>query len=354
MSPPRILALVLAGGEGRRLRPLTAERPKPAIALGHDCRIVDFVLANLANSGVPWIYLLAQYKAAALIDHVARVWRPLLARNQCVLRSVVPAGTGGEFKGTADAVHRHLHLLARHEPDLVAVFAADHVYRMDVRQMADFHLRRRADVTVAAVPVPLDRASSFGVIEARANGGIERFQEKPAHPAPMPHDPHRAYASMGNYLFDPIALIDLLEAAMARGATDLGYGVLPEAVRSGARVFAYDFSSNRIPGLKPHEEAGYWRDVGTPEALAEARRDIEGPNPRLELRNPEWPLHPSLPVEPVVSRPGPHPRIDALTLRIAERANRLAQERGIAPGCELDMWREAEAQVKRELPETRP
>jgi glucose-1-phosphate adenylyltransferase len=292
MSYPRILALVLAGGEGRRLRPLTAERPKPAVELGRGCRIVDFALANLANSGVPWIYLLAQYKPAPLIEHVARVWRPLLAARGCMLRPVLPAGTGGEFRGTADAVYRNLHLLARHDPDIVAVFAADHVYRMDVRQMAQFHMRRCADLTVAAMPVPLGQASSFGVIEARADGRIESFQEKPAQPPCMPDDPHRAYVSMGNYLFDPAALVELLEAVVGRGATDFGHDVLPYAVRNRARVYAYDFATNRVPGLKAHEEAAYWRDVGTLEALAEARRDIEGPQPRLELDNPQWPLRP--------------------------------------------------------------
>lgn len=300
MSSPRILALVLAGGEGRRLRPLTDDRPKPALALGHGCRIVDFALANLANSGVPWIYLLAQYKPAPLIEHVARVWRPLLAARGCELRAVLPAGIAGGFKGTADAVYRNLHLLGRHDPDLVAVFAADHVYRMDVRPMADFHQARRAGVTVAAVPVPLGQAPSFGIIEARSDGSVEHFREKPAHPAPMPGDPHRAYASTGNYLFDPAVLGSLLAQSIARGATDFGHHVLPHAVRSGARVFAYDFSTNRVPGLKAHEEAAYWRDVGTPEALAEARRDIEGPKPRLELGNPQWPLCPQM--EPRISR----------------------------------------------------
>jgi glucose-1-phosphate adenylyltransferase len=289
---PRILALVLAGGEGRRLRPLTAERPKPAVPLGRGCRIVDFALANLANSGVPWIYLLAQYKPAPLIEHVARVWRPLLARRGCMLRPVLAAGTGGEFGGTADAVYRNLHLLARHDPDLVAVFAADHVYRMDVRQMAQFHMRRCADLTVAAVPVPLGQASSFGVIQARPDGRIEGFHEKPAQPACMPEDPQRAYASMGNYLFDPGTLVELLEAIVERGATDFGHDVLPQAVCSGARVYAYDFATNRVPGLKVYEEAAYWRDVGTLAALADARRDLEGPQPRLELNNPQWPLCP--------------------------------------------------------------
>jgi glucose-1-phosphate adenylyltransferase len=293
MPAPRILALVLAGGEGRRLRPLTADCAKPAVDIGHGYRIVDFVLANLVNSGVPWIYVIAQYKPVPLIEHLARVWRSPLAKRGCVLRPVLAAGTDGAFKGTADAVYRNLHLLARHEPDLVAVFSADHVYRMDIGQMADFHLGRNADATVAAVPVPVEKAGAFGIIEAAEDGKIVGFQEKPAHPARMPNDAKHAYASMGNYLFDPIVLADLVEATVEGGGTDFGRDLLPRAVRGGARLFAYDFSTNRVPGVKPYEESAYWRDVGTLEALGEARRDLfEGATPRFDLRNSAWPLQP--------------------------------------------------------------
>lgn len=293
MGALRILGFVLAGGEGRRLRPLTEDRAKPAVDVSGGHRIVDFVLANLANSGVPWIYLLAQYKPGPLIEHVARVWRPSLAKRGCVLRPVVPDGPNAAYRGTADAVYRNLHLLSQHELDVVAVFAADHVYRMDIRQMSDFHVQQRADVTVAATPVPLDEARAFGVIQSGADGRIEAFREKPEHPVPMGHDPRRAFASMGNYLFDPIALSNLLEATVARGGRDFGHDVLPDAVRSGARVFAYDFSTNRVPGVQPHEDPAYWRDVGTVEALDQARRDLEGPTPRLDLRNVDWPLRPA-------------------------------------------------------------
>lgn len=293
MPASRILALVLAGSEGLPLRPLTEECAKPAVDLGHGYRIVDFVLANLANSGVPWIYVIVQYKPAPLIEHLARVWRESLDRRGCLLRPVLAAGTHGQYKGTADAVYRNLHLLARHEPDLVAVFAADHVYRMDIAQMADFHHGRDADVTVAAVPVPVEKASAFGVIEAAPDGKILSFREKPAHPVPLPNDAKHAYASMGNYLFDPIALADLVEATVEGGGTDFGRELLPQALRSGARLFAYDFSTNRVPGVKAYEEPAYWRDVGTLDALGEARRDLfAGEKPRFDLRNPAWPVQP--------------------------------------------------------------
>jgi glucose-1-phosphate adenylyltransferase len=287
MSDPRILAFVLAGGEGRRLRPLTADCAKPAVELGHGYRIVDFVLANLVNSGISTIYLLAQYKPAPLIEHVARVWRPALVRRGCRLRPLLPAES---YRGTADAVRCHLDLLAEHDPDVVAVFAADHVYRMDVRQMLDFHGRCAADASVAAMPVPIAEARRFGVIEAGAAGRVRRFAEKPARPAPIPGDPAHAFASMGNYLFDPIVLFDLLEAPGE--PMDFGRDVLPAAVQGAARVFAYDFSTNRVPGLKPWEDPAYWRDVGTVQALDEARRDIEGAHPRFDLENDHWPLRP--------------------------------------------------------------
>jgi glucose-1-phosphate adenylyltransferase len=292
MPKPRILAFVLAGGEGRRLRPLTEDRAKPAVELGQGYRIVDFVLANLVNSGVRWIYLLAQYKPAALIEHVARVWRPQLIKRGCLLHPLVAQPASDEYKGTADAVYRHLDLVARHEPDVVAVFAADHVYRMDVRQMVEFHLRRDADVTVAATRIALAEARRFGVLRAGVSGRMEQWHEKPAQPAPIPDDPRCALVSMGNYLFEPVALCDLLQDAIAKDGHDFGRDVLPRAVHRGASVFAYDFSSNRVPGVKPHEEPAYWRDVGTMEALAGARRDIQGPSPRFDLRNGRWPLHP--------------------------------------------------------------
>jgi glucose-1-phosphate adenylyltransferase len=173
---------------------------------------------------------------------------------------------------------------------LVAVFAADHVYRMDVRQMVDFHRRRRADATVAGIAVPLEQASSFGIMGLQADGRVREFQEKPKHPAPIPHQPGRAYASMGNYLFDPLVLERALEALVRRGATDFGRDILPFLCDSH-RVYAYDFAENTVPGVQEFEEPAYWRDVGTLTALAAAQQDVMGQRPRFSLRNRRWPIH---------------------------------------------------------------
>jgi len=254
MADPRILAFVLAGGEGRRLHPLTLERAKPALEVREGYQIVDFVLANLVNSGVHWIYVLLHYKPGALLERIEQVWRPALAKRDCLLRAL-RAKPGAGYEGTADAVYRHLDLLAQHDPHVVAVFAADHVYRMDLRPMVAFHHRRAADITIAAVPVPLEEAHAFGVLRAGDDGRVEDFQEKPAHPEALPGDPERAYVSMGNYLFHPSALLEVLEDDAGHGGADLGRDVMPAAVRSGVRVFAYDFSSNRVPGVQPYEDA---------------------------------------------------------------------------------------------------
>ena len=287
----KILAFVLAGGQGCRLHPLTAEHAKPALPFVDGYRIVDFVLSNLVNSEITSIYVLAQYKPRSLVEHIRSTWSPALERTGGFVSVVLP-GAGpdaGTFQGTADAVHKSLHLCARHAPELIAVFAADHVYRMDVRQMAEAHLRNAAQVSVAAVPVPLERASAFGIIRAEADGRIRDFEEKPGRPAPIPQRPSHAYASMGNYLFDPIVLSALLEEAARRGETDFGRHVLPRAVRTH-RIFAYDFASNRVPGTRPHEEPSYWRDVGTIEAYRAAQRDASGPRPKFSLANDAWPI----------------------------------------------------------------
>lgn len=289
----KTLAIVLAGGEGRRLRPLTRNEAKPALQFAQDHRIVDFVLGNLVNSEVTSIYLLGQYKPASLLQHVSDCWANWFNRSGRVVEVLLPGmdGRNEPFTGTADAVRRNLHLIERHQPEVVAVFAADHVYRMDVREMLRFHREREADVTVAAVPVPLGVAAEFGVIVADARGNIERFEEKPSNPRPMAADPGRAYASMGNYLFKPQVLIELLAETARRGGTDIGRDVMPHLAANACRALAYDFSTNAVPGIKSYEERAYWRDVGTLRSLSLARRDIEGPTPRFDLRNPQWPLH---------------------------------------------------------------
>lgn len=287
----RIVAFVMSGGEGKRLRPLTVERCKPAVPFGGRYRLVDFVLSNLINSEIRSIYLLVQYKPQSLIEHVRKGWTisPLLP-DQFV--TVVPPQMQENkvwFRGTADAVYQSINLLRVHRPSMVAVFGADHIYRMDVRQMVRFHRERQADVTVAALPVPVEQSASFGILEVDGDARIRGFEEKPAHGKPIPSDPARAYASMGNYLFDTEVLLTVLAEAHARGETDFGHEVLPRLLDSHS-LYAYNFTANCVPGIKPYEEVGYWRDVGTLDAYFEAHRDVLGLEPRFDAFNPQWPI----------------------------------------------------------------
>ena len=285
----KIVALVLAGGEGTRLYPLTAEHAKPALAFANGYRIVDFVLSNLVNSKLSTIYMLAQYKPESLIRHVATAWAPWFRDSDGLIKVLLPRSNRQLFRGTADAVHQYLDLLHAHSPDVVAVFAADHIYRMDVRQMVDFHRDRKADVTVSAVAVPIEKASSFGIMSTQADGLVREFREKPQRATPMPHNPARAYASMGNYLFDPAVLETVLIEARSRGDTDFGRDILPRLCHQG-RVYAYDFADNNVPGVQEFEEPAYWRDVGTISALAAAQQDAMGHRPRFNLWNRRWPI----------------------------------------------------------------
>ncbi|RUQ33970.1 MAG: glucose-1-phosphate adenylyltransferase [Candidatus Competibacteraceae bacterium] len=289
MKKPKILAFVMAGGEGSRLQPLTADNSKPSLPFGSRYRIVDFVLSNLLNSGIQAIYMLVQYKSQSLIEHVRKAWVVSPMRNEEFVTVVPPQMMrGGDwFQGTADAVYQNINLIQLHDPDLVIVFGADHIYRMDIQQMVDFHYERAADVTVAALPVPIADASAFGVIAADHAGRVSEFQEKPANPAPMPSDPTRSYASMGNYLFDAKILVQALKEANQRGEHDFGHNVLPK-LKETHRLFAYDFATNKVPGTKPYEEQAYWRDVGTLDAYFEAHQDLLGLNPRFDMFNPQW------------------------------------------------------------------
>lgn len=287
----RVIAFVMAGGEGSRLRPLTAERCKPAVPFGARYRIVDFVLSNLVNSGIRSIYMLVQYKPQSLIEHVRKAWvvSPLLP-DQFV--TVVPPQMhegAWAFQGTADAVFQSLRLVEIHRAHMVAVFGADHIYRMDVRQMMWFHREHDADVTVAALPVPVGQASSFGILGTSADGRVTEFQEKPSKPKTMPSRADHAYASMGNYLFNADVLAEALHEAQRRGETDFGTHVLPRLAKTH-KVYAYDFATNDIPGLKDYEEPGYWRDVGTVDAYFDAHRDVLGGEPRFDVFNPQWPI----------------------------------------------------------------
>lgn len=291
---PKVLAFVLAGGKGERLFPLTAFRSKPSVPFGGRYRIVDFVLSNLINSHIYSIYLLVQYKSQSLIEHVRRNWvlSPVIKDH---FVAVVPPQMrmGPEwFQGTADAVFQNINLIREHNPGMVVVFGADHIYRMDIRQMIDFHLEKKAFVTVAARPVPIEQASSFGVIITDSEKRIVGFQEKPKKPTPMPDDQRRAYVSIGNYIFDRDTLLDSLAKAQRKKQHDFGAHVIPDLVET-EKVFAYDFDTNIIPGTLPYEERGYWRDVGNISAFFEAHMDMLGDSPPFELHNKLWPIHPS-------------------------------------------------------------
>jgi len=294
MAHPKVLAFVLAGGKGERLFPLTAFRSKPSVPFGGRYRIVDFVLSNIVNSHIYSIYLLVQYKSQSLIEHVRQHWNlSSVVRDHFV--AVVPPQMrmGPEwFQGTADAVFQNVSLIHEHNPKLIVIFGADHIYRMDIRQMIDFHIERDAVVTVAARPVPIELASSFGVIVTDDSRRIVGFQEKPKKPAPMPDDPKRVYASMGNYIFNKDILLEALGKAQRKKQHDFGAHVIPDLIESG-RVYAYDFATNTIPGTMPYEETGYWRDVGTISAIFDAHMDILGNEPLFELGNILWPIHPS-------------------------------------------------------------
>jgi len=299
MALPKTLAFVLAGGKGERLFPLTAFRSKPSVPFGSRYRIVDFVLSNLVNSHIYSIYLLVQYKSQSLIEHVRQNWvLSSVIRNHFV--TVVPPQMrmGPEwFQGTADAVFQNYDLIRYHNPELVVVFGADHIYRMDIRQMIDFHLEKDAFVTVAARPVPIEQASAFGVIVTDSEKRIIGFQEKPDNPVPMPDNPACAYVSMGNYVFNKNTLLDSLARAKRDKQNDFGAHVIPGLVDTG-RVFAYDFSMNVVPGTKPYEEKGYWRDVGTIKTYFDAHMDLLGEKPVFEINNTLWPIHPGVYEEP--------------------------------------------------------
>lgn len=287
-----VLAIVLAGGHGSRLQPLTTARCKPAVPFEGGHRIVDFVLSNLVNSGISAIHVLAQYRSKSLLEHLSRSWTASVHGPSPVITIVTPRTTepAASFKGTADAVFQNIHLIESIRPAVVAVFGADHVYRMDVRQMVDFHLRRRADATVATVPVLLGECSNFGIVEADARGRIRCFHEKPVSVAPMRGSHTHALASMGNYVFNAEVLVAALRSMHAAGCTDFGAHLLPSMV-NGYELMAYDFAKNHVPGVDPCEERAYWRDVGTLDAYYQTCIDTRAEKPRFVIDNPAWPVH---------------------------------------------------------------
>ncbi|HET9785219.1 MAG TPA: glucose-1-phosphate adenylyltransferase [Terriglobales bacterium] len=293
--PHRVLALVLAGGRGQRLQPLTRYRSKPSVPFGGRYRIVDFVLSNLVNSGINAIYILTQYKAQSLISHIQRAWW-FVGGGLDSFATVVPAQMqlgDAWYRGTADAIYQNLNLVEEYGADAVAVFGADHIYKMNIGQMVDYHFEQGAEATVACMPLPVAEAGSVGVADCDANGRIRAFVEKPAPElAPrMAERPEQVWASMGNYIFDTRVLIEVLHNdARQPGEHDFGRSILP-AMAAERKVMAYDFHSNRLPvyhgfGL----ERPYWRDVGTIAAYFEANMDLRSVTPELNLFNWSWPI----------------------------------------------------------------
>lgn len=294
ISPTRrVLAIVLAGGKGERLHPLTHERSKPAVPFGGKYRIVDFVLSNLVNSGMLSIYVLVQYMSQSLIEHLRSSWRTAGLTREHFITVVPPQMRLGTmwYRGTADAVRQNLNLIHDFDPDLVVVFGADHIYRMDVGQMVQWHIEKGADVTVSTIPVPLKSVTNFGIVQTDAKGRVMEFIEKPLTADPMPGSTTHALASMGNYVFTKDVLVDLLKNHH-KDESDLDFGknVLPAILKSH-KLFAYDFSTNVLPGLKAYEEQSYWRDVGTIGAYYQSNMDILGARPRLNLNNRRWFIH---------------------------------------------------------------
>jgi glucose-1-phosphate adenylyltransferase len=292
MREPKVLAIILAGGRGQRLNPLTEERSKPAVPFGGRYRIIDFALSNFINSAIYSIYVLVQYKSQSLIDHLTGAWRfGGLLRRQFI--TVVPPQMRGSeewYLGTADAVYQNLNLIEDFKPDLVAVFGADHIYRMDINQMLDFHRLKGADATVAALPVAIESARSFGIIEVDEDERIIGFQEKPSRPKPMPLDPSRAYSSMGNYIFNAQALVEMVSADARRNSEhDFGRSVIGEVIER-YKFYAYNFLNNEVPGVKAYEERGYWRDVGNLSSYWLAHMDLLGATPKFDLNNWRWPI----------------------------------------------------------------
>jgi glucose-1-phosphate adenylyltransferase len=288
----RFVVLIMAGGKGSRLFPLTLDRAKPAVPFGGRYRIIDFVLSNMANSGIRSVYVLTQYKSQSLAEHVQRAWGNRGGNDSFV--TVVPAQMRmGEswYRGTADSVFQNIHLIEEYRADAVLVFGADHVYKMNVRQMTDYHFERGAIATVACLPVPVTTASEFGIVEVDDQHRVIGFQEKPGeNPVTIPGDPTHCLASMGNYVFAPGPLVEELRVDAERESHhDFGRNILPTLVRTG-KVFAYNFSHNRIRGVSDELENAYWRDVGTVDAYYEANMDLKNVVPSLNLYNWDWPI----------------------------------------------------------------
>jgi glucose-1-phosphate adenylyltransferase len=347
-----VLGIVLAGGAGRRLAPLTDDRAKPAVPFGGLYRLIDFALSNLVNAGCLRVCVLTQYKSHSLDRHVTTTWRMSALLGNYV--TPVPAqqrlGPQGDT-GSADAIYQSLNLIYDERPDIVIVVGADHVYRMDPRQMIDQHVDGGAGVTVSAIAVPRTDATAFGVIQTGADGQtIEAFLEKPADPPALPGRPDECFASMGNYVFDTKVLVDALRADADNAASrhDMGGDIIPMLVGTGiAQV--YDFAANQVPGATPRD-IGYWRDVGTLDSYFDAHMDLCHVHPVFNLYNERWPILTHVPSQPPAKfvhdsgdRVGR--ALDSLVSNGVIVSGGLVRESVLSPGVRVNSWATVERSV---------
>jgi glucose-1-phosphate adenylyltransferase len=291
-APARVLGIVLAGGEGKRLWPLTADRAKPAVPFGGNYRLIDFVLSNMVNAGFLRICVLTQYKSHSLDRHITQTWRMSTVLGNYVTPVPAQQRLGPRwYTGSADAILQSMNLITDDRPDQIVVFGADHVYRMDPKQMLDQHIASGAGVTVAGIRVPRESANQFGVIDAAADGRVLQFLEKPPEPPGLPDDPGASFASMGNYIFTTEALVEALraDAEDPTSVHDMGGSIMPWMVKRD-RAWVYDFSHNNVPGSEERDR-GYWRDVGTIDAYFDANMDLVSVHPIFNLYNQAWPIY---------------------------------------------------------------
>jgi glucose-1-phosphate adenylyltransferase len=293
MAAPKVLAIVLAGGEGKRLMPLTMDRAKPAVPFGGLYRMVDFALSNLVNGGYLKIVVLTQYKSHSLDRHITKTWRMSNLLGNYITPVPAQQRRGPHwFAGSADAIYQSFNLISDERPDYVIVFGADHIYRMDPEQMVADHIASGAAVTVAGIRQPLSMADQFGVIEVGQDGRLIRaFREKPTDAIGLPDAPDEIYASMGNYVFTADALVDALtkDAANTASKHDMGASIMPMLVERG-EANVYDFRNNRVPGSTDRDR-GYWRDVGTLDSYYDAHMDLIAIHPVFNLYNYDWPIY---------------------------------------------------------------
>jgi glucose-1-phosphate adenylyltransferase len=352
MPDPSVLGIVLAGGAGTRLAPLTADRAKPAVPFGGAYRLVDFALSNLVNSGIRKICVLTQYKSHSLDRHISVTWRMSDLLGNYVTPVPAQQRLGPHwYTGSADAIFQSMNLINDENPDLVVVVGADHVYRMDPRQMIAQHVEHGAGVTVAALPVSRQDAKAFGIVGVGADGRtIVDFLEKPADPPPLPDSPDESFASMGIYVFTTKVLVDALrrDAADDESRHDVGGNIIPMLVEDGVAQ-AYDFLTNEVPG-STEGDAGYWRDVGTIDAYFDAHMDLRTVEPMFNLYNYRWPIlthMENLPPAKFVHDTGDRVgrAIDSLVCNGVIISGGLVRQSVLSPGVRVNSWATVESSV---------